>query len=134
MIYARRQHQQIALLAPDPHPPTVSLFSHIEVSRSAKDIPYLFVLVHVLVEERLYLIFVDGAHRLRGDGDFIAMGVTALSREGVDAVRRGRVAGGKMRRQDTEGGEVREGEVGLGGMRKPGVTLKDRERESLAAF
>ena len=77
MINPRRQHNQIPLLQPNPHP-LIALTPHIEEARAIQDVPDFLVLVQVLVEERLHFFFVDGAHLLGRDGDFVPVLVVAL--------------------------------------------------------
>jgi hypothetical protein len=83
MIYPRRQHQQIILFQSNPYP-LVPLAAHVEIPVPVQDVPDLLVLVQVLFEEHLDLVFVDGAHLVGRDGDFVAVLVGALRRNGVD--------------------------------------------------
>jgi hypothetical protein len=83
VVDTRRQHDEILLLEADAHP-LVLLTADIKVALSVQDVANLLVLVKVLVEERLYLLFVHGAHLLRGNGNLIAVLVTALFGDGID--------------------------------------------------
>ena len=83
VVYAGGEDDQIVLLEPDADP-GVALGPHVEVAGAVADVPDLFVLVQVLVEERLHFGLVDVAHGLRRDGDFIAVPVAALLGELVD--------------------------------------------------
>jgi hypothetical protein len=83
MINATRQNNQIALLQPNPHP-VISLTPDIKVPRTIQNVPDLLVLVEMLVEEGLHFFFVNVAHLLRADGDFIPIFVVAGCGDGVN--------------------------------------------------
>lgn len=85
MVNARRKNNQIALLKPDPHP-IITLTPDVEEPCTIKNVPDLFILMQVLVEEAFDLLLVDVAHLLRRDGDFIPVLVVALLSERVHIV------------------------------------------------
>lgn len=118
MINPRRQHDQIPLLEPHPHPPIVPPAPHVEIPSALEYIADLLVLVQVLLEELLDLGLVHGTHFVRRDGDLVAVFVGPLVREGVDGVEGGVVLG-----EDTEGGEEGGGDGGLGVVGETRVAL-----------
>jgi len=82
MIDTRRQDNQVVFLKPDSHP-VIILTSDIEVASSVANVSDLFVFVEVLIEEHFYFVFVDCAHGVGRDSDFIAILVLALSSDGI---------------------------------------------------
>jgi hypothetical protein len=64
MVNAARQDDQVTLLEPDPDP-VIGLTPDIKETRAVEDVPDLFVLVKMLMEEALHLLFVDISHLLR---------------------------------------------------------------------
>src|SRR5690349_18311219 len=79
-----RKQRETHLLQLDAHP-LVALVTHVKVALAAADVADLLVLVQVLVEEGFDLLLVDVAHLLRADGDFVAVAVSPLGGQGVDA-------------------------------------------------
>ena len=59
MIDPSRHNHQVTLLQPNSHP-VVLLPTNVEISASAKDVPDLFILMQMLIEEVLYFLFVVG--------------------------------------------------------------------------
>jgi hypothetical protein len=84
MVNSRRQDNQITFLEPDPHP-VITLTPNIKVARAIQNVPDFFVLVQMLVEERLYFLFVDVTHLLWADGDLISVPVVAGCGDRVNA-------------------------------------------------
>jgi hypothetical protein len=84
MVNSRRQNNQIAFLEPNSHP-VVTLAPNIKVTRTIQNVPDLLILMQMLVEERLHLLFVDVAHLLWADGDFIPVLVAAGCSNRFDA-------------------------------------------------
>lgn len=70
------QDQEIALLDLDANP-LVLRIANIEIPGSLQDVADFFVFVHVLVVEHLDLVFVDGAHGGRRDGDLVAVDIVS---------------------------------------------------------
>lgn len=62
MINARRHNHQITLFQPNPHP-IITLASDIKVPSTFQNIPDLFILMQMLMEEVLHLLFVVGEGR-----------------------------------------------------------------------
>jgi hypothetical protein len=84
MINPRRHNHQIALLQPNPHP-IIALRPHIKIPTAVQNIPYLFILVQVLVEEVLYFLLIVG-ERGGGDVDLVAVFVVSFAGDAVDGV------------------------------------------------
>jgi hypothetical protein len=76
MVNATGQDDQVSLLEPDPDP-VVAFTSDIEEARTVENVPDLFVLVQMLVEEALHLLFVNISHLFRRDGDLVPVLVVA---------------------------------------------------------
>jgi len=83
MIDSRRHDHQIVLLQLDPHP-IIAFAPHIKVASTIEDVPNLFVLVQMLMEEVLHFLLIDVAHGGGRDGDLIAVLVMALRCDGID--------------------------------------------------
>lgn len=64
--------------------PLVSFASDIEESSAVPDISDLLIFVHVFVEERFNLFFVDIPHLLRRNRDYIAILIASVRCEFVD--------------------------------------------------
>lgn len=77
MIDASRHDHEIVLLQLDPHP-VIALAAYIEEASAVQDIADLLVLVQVLIEEHLYLLFIDITHCLRRDCHLIPILILAL--------------------------------------------------------
>lgn len=90
MVDAGRENDEVVLGELDAHP-VVILAAHIKVSLPVADVTNLLVLMQVLVEEGLDLFLVDGAHLLRRHKDFVAVLVTSLLCQLVDARNVGNV-------------------------------------------
>jgi hypothetical protein len=82
MIDACRHDHQIELLKLDPDPVVISA-PDIEEAAAVDDVADLLVLVQMLVEERLHLLLVHGAHGGGRDGDLISILVVARCGEGI---------------------------------------------------
>jgi hypothetical protein len=76
MVNATGQDDQVALLEPDPDP-VIGLTPDIEETRAIENVPDLFVLVQVFMEEALHLLFVNISHLFGRDGDLIPVLVVA---------------------------------------------------------
>ncbi len=87
MIDACGQHDQVILFQPDAYP-IVPFVSHVEEAVAVEDVSDLLVFVKMLVEEHPHFVFVDIAHLLRRDGNFISVLVAAVSGNRVDLVYR----------------------------------------------
>ena len=66
------QNDQIVLLKSDSHP-VIGLAANIEETLAIKNVPDLFVLMEMLVEEHLHLLLVHCAHLVRADDDLISV-------------------------------------------------------------
>jgi hypothetical protein len=77
MVDARRQDEQIVLLELNTDP-VVVFASNVEIPLAAPDISDLFIFVEMLVEEGLDFFFVNVAHLLWRDIDFIPVLIAPL--------------------------------------------------------
>lgn len=84
VVDAGREDNEVVLSKVDAHP-GILLAPDIKVALATADVANLFVLMQVLVEKGLDLFFVDGAHLLRRDKDFVAVLVAAVLRQLVHA-------------------------------------------------
>lgn len=86
VVDARRQHNQIILLEPDPDP-IVALAADVKVAGAVGNVANLLVLVQVLVEKTLDLVLVVG-QRGRRHANLVAVPVLARLCDFVDALHR----------------------------------------------
>ena len=106
MVDARRQDEQIALVGANPDPLVLGV-AHVKVPGPLEDVADLLVFVHVFVVEGFDLLFVDDwAHGVRGDGDFVAVGVGAAFGEVLHVGGRGGRRGREGVMEYSEGCEM----------------------------
>jgi len=92
-------YDQVILLQLYPNP-LVALTSNIEESSTIPNISNLLILMQVFIEEHLDLFFIDIAHFLRGNRDYIAILVASLQCELIDIsdIRKSVVEDSKLRK------------------------------------
>jgi hypothetical protein len=112
------KNEQVILLQPYAHP-LVILAPDIKVSLTPSNIANLLIFVQVLVEEHLDLVLVHITHLLGRDDDLVAVLVSSVGGQLVDAVDVGEVVVehaqlAQLIRVESAAGIVRETLVALG--------------------